>query len=181
MRARRPAQTIVILLSRRATRRRVEGGAGSKRFVLGCDPGTRHWAHQIHAIHTHLRGHIPASGAPVPRYGAPPILAATLRAGTSFGPWCRRSPCPYRHMGCLELLTLSQNRASARARPSFKFCSIKLRQLPLKALVLDRAGGSQSRGFGAPSVALRGRIEARSAWNLLRPPRDAALLALAIE
>ena len=36
----------------------------------------------------------------------------------------------------------------------------------------DRAGGNQSRGFGAPSVALRGRIQAKNAWNLLRPPRD---------
>src|SRR5476651_1688390 len=45
----------------------------------------------------------------------------------------------------------------------------------------DRAGACESRGFGALHVALRGRIQARSAWNLLRPPRDAALLVLAIE
>src|SRR5450631_1305681 len=45
----------------------------------------------------------------------------------------------------------------------------------------DRVGACESRGFGAPSVALRGRIQANSAWNLLRPPRDAALLVLAIE
>src|SRR6185369_5285901 len=92
VRARRPVQAIVILLPRRATRRRVEGGAGSKRFVLGCDPIARHEAHRIHAILAHLRGRIPASGAPAPRCGAPPILAATLRVGTSFGPWrCRKS------------------------------------------------------------------------------------------
>src|SRR5471032_3647213 len=84
--ARRPVKRILNVFARRATRRRVEGGAGSKRFVLGCDPAARHSAHRIHATHTHLRGRIPASGAPAPRCGAPPILAATLRAGTSFGP-----------------------------------------------------------------------------------------------
>ena len=84
--ARRPVKAIVVLLPRRATRRRVEGGAGSKRYVLGCDPVTRQEAHRLHAIHAHLSGRIPASGAPAPRCGAPPILAATLRAGTSFGP-----------------------------------------------------------------------------------------------
>src|SRR5678816_190744 len=78
--ARRPVTAIVVLLPRRATRRRVEGEAGSKRCVLGCDPVMRPEAHRIHAIHAHLRGHIPASGAPAPRCGAPPILAATLRA-----------------------------------------------------------------------------------------------------
>ena len=40
----------------------------------------------------------------------------------------------------------------------------------------DRAGARESRGCGAPSVALRGRIQAQCAWNLLRPPRDASLL-----
>src|SRR3979409_415635 len=45
----------------------------------------------------------------------------------------------------------------------------------------DREGARESRGIGALPVALRGRIQARSAWNLLRPPRDAALLVLAIE
>src|SRR6478736_6426156 len=45
----------------------------------------------------------------------------------------------------------------------------------------DREGVSESRGFGALLVALRGRIQAHNAWNLLRPPRDAALLVLAIE
>ena len=45
----------------------------------------------------------------------------------------------------------------------------------------DRAGACKSRRISAPSVALRGRIHAHSAWNLLRPPRDAALLVLAIE
>src|SRR5258705_10417228 len=45
----------------------------------------------------------------------------------------------------------------------------------------DRGGARESRGFGALPVALRGRIQAYSAWNLLRPPRDAALLVLAIE
>src|SRR5664279_5253430 len=45
----------------------------------------------------------------------------------------------------------------------------------------DRGGVHESRGFGALLVALRGRIQAYSAWNLLRPPRDAALLVLAIE
>ena len=49
----------------------MEGGAGSKRFLVGCDPVARHEAHRFHAIHTHLRGRIPASGAPAPRYGAP--------------------------------------------------------------------------------------------------------------
>src|SRR5579862_5417383 len=128
--ARRPVKAIVVLLPRRATLRRVEGGAGSKRCVLGCDPVTRQEAHRFHAIHAHLHGHIPASEArrraeegslwdltpqtrigigmcapmigstvaspqagpllwvapiPAPRYGAPPILATTLRAGTSFG------------------------------------------------------------------------------------------------
>src|SRR5258706_15422925 len=45
----------------------------------------------------------------------------------------------------------------------------------------DRGGGRESRGFGALLLALRGRIQAQNAWNLLRPPRDAALLVLAIE
>src|SRR6185369_12641087 len=45
----------------------------------------------------------------------------------------------------------------------------------------DRGGGRESRGCGALPVALRGRIQARNAWNLLRPPRDAALLVLPIE
>ena len=40
----------------------------------------------------------------------------------------------------------------------------------------DRAGAHESRAIGAPSVALRGRIQAQYAWNLLRPPRDASLL-----
>ena len=44
----------------------------------------------------------------------------------------------------------------------------------------DRRGACESRGFGAPSVALRGRIQAQNAWNLLRPPRDATLLVLRI-
>src|SRR5258707_14390272 len=84
--ARRAVKAIVVLLPRRATRRRVEGGAGSKRCMLGCDPETRQEVHRFHAIHAQLRGCIPASGAPAPRCGAPPILAATLRAGTSFWP-----------------------------------------------------------------------------------------------
>src|SRR6185369_13244212 len=90
--ARRPVKAIVVLLPRRATRHRVEGGAGSKRSMLGCDPATRREARRFHAIHAHLCGRIPASGAPAPRCGAPPILAATLRAGTSFGPWRCRKP-----------------------------------------------------------------------------------------
>ena len=45
----------------------------------------------------------------------------------------------------------------------------------------DRGGVRESRGLSAPLVALRGRIQAHNAWNLLRPPRDAALLVLAIE
>ena len=45
----------------------------------------------------------------------------------------------------------------------------------------DRVGARESRGFGALPVALRGRIQAHNAWNLLRLPRDAALLVLAIE
>ena len=44
----------------------------------------------------------------------------------------------------------------------------------------DREGVRESRGFGALPVALRGRIQAQIAWNLLRPPRDAALLVLTI-
>ena len=44
----------------------------------------------------------------------------------------------------------------------------------------DREGARESRGFGAPSVALRGRIQAKCAWNLLRPPRDASLRDLPI-
>jgi hypothetical protein len=42
----------------------------------------------------------------------------------------------------------------------------------------DREGAHKSRGIGAPIVALRGRIQAQCAWNLLRPPRDASLLGL---
>src|SRR5580765_7773476 len=45
----------------------------------------------------------------------------------------------------------------------------------------DRESVRESRGFDALPVALRGRIQAHNAWNLLRPPRDAALLVLAIE
>ena len=45
----------------------------------------------------------------------------------------------------------------------------------------DREGACESRGLGALLVALQGRIQAHNAWNLLRPPRDAALLVLAIE
>src|SRR5258707_14390270 len=45
----------------------------------------------------------------------------------------------------------------------------------------NRVVARESRGIGAPLVAFRGRIQAYSAWNLLRPPRDAALLVLAIE
>ena len=70
-------QAISRILASRATMRRVEGGAGSKRILLGCDPGARQSAHRIHATHAHLHGRIPASGAPAPRFGAPPILAAT--------------------------------------------------------------------------------------------------------
>jgi hypothetical protein len=40
----------------------------------------------------------------------------------------------------------------------------------------DRAGAHSSRAIGAPSVPLRGRIQAKNAWNLLRPARDASLL-----
>src|SRR5258706_13151035 len=83
---RRPVKRILNVFARRATRRRVEGGAGSKRCMLGCDPAARQEAHRIHAIHTHLHSRIPMNGAPAPRRGAPPILAATLRAGTSFWP-----------------------------------------------------------------------------------------------
>src|SRR6187549_2557293 len=81
-----PGEAIVVLLPRRATRRRVEGGAGSKRFMLGCDPATRQEAHRIHAILAHLHGRIPASGAPAPRCGAPPILAASLSGWHEFWP-----------------------------------------------------------------------------------------------
>ena len=42
-------------------------------------------------------------------------------------------------------------------------------------------GLCESRGLGALPVAFWGRIQAHNAWNLLRPPRDAALLVLAIE
>ncbi len=94
--ARRSVQPIVILLANRATRRRVEGGAGSKRFVLGCDPAARHSVHRIHATLAHLHGRIPASGAPAPRSGVPPILAATLRAGTSLA----RSPPAHGERSC---------------------------------------------------------------------------------
>src|SRR5579862_7224791 len=45
----------------------------------------------------------------------------------------------------------------------------------------DRVGACESHGFGALPVALRGRIQAYCAWNLLRPPCDASLLVLAIE
>src|SRR5579862_2944976 len=45
----------------------------------------------------------------------------------------------------------------------------------------DRGGARESHGFGALHVALRGRIQAYGAWNLLRPPCDASLLVLAIE
>src|SRR3954451_20155090 len=45
----------------------------------------------------------------------------------------------------------------------------------------DRVGVRESRRFGALLVALRGRLQANDAWNLLRPPRDATLLVLAIE
>src|SRR6266581_3103744 len=61
--ARRPVKAIVILLPRRATRRRVDGGAGSKRCMLGCDPVARQEAHRIHAIHAHLRDRILMNGA----------------------------------------------------------------------------------------------------------------------
>ena len=70
-------QAISRILASRATMRRVEGGAGSERILLGCDPGAGHSAHRIHSTHAHLHGRIPASGAPAPRSGAPPILAAT--------------------------------------------------------------------------------------------------------
>ena len=64
--ARRPVKAIVVLLPRRATRRRVEGGAGSKRSMLGCGPAAQQEAHRIHANHAHLHGRIPMHGPPCP-------------------------------------------------------------------------------------------------------------------
>ena len=44
----------------------------------------------------------------------------------------------------------------------------------------DRVGACESRAFRRSSVPLRGRIQARNAWNLLRPARDTLSAGLAI-
>jgi hypothetical protein len=95
--------------------RPVQGGAGSKRSLLGCDPGAGHSVHRLHGTNEPLHGRIPAGGAPAPRSGAPPILAATtapitdstfnicsvsgkiygdkgMGLAASFGPWHCRKP-----------------------------------------------------------------------------------------
>ena len=128
---RRTAQSISRIWSSRPTKCTAQGGAGSKRSMLGCDPGAGQERAIMRGPNARLRGRIPASGArrraeegplwgsdpadahgigfdttrsrsaprshpasgsllrvaPIPatRFGAPPILAATLRAGTSFG------------------------------------------------------------------------------------------------
>jgi hypothetical protein len=91
---RRTVQSISRIWSSRPTKCPAQGGAGSKRSMLGCDPAAGQERAIMRRTGAHLRGRIPA-GAPAPRCGAPPVLAATLRAGTNFGPWHCRSPCQY--------------------------------------------------------------------------------------
>src|SRR5690242_15828329 len=44
----------------------------------------------------------------------------------------------------------------------------------------DRAGACKSRAFRRSSVPLRGRIQALTAWNLLRPARDTLSVGLVV-
>ncbi len=48
-----------------------EGRAGSKRILLGCDPGAGRAHRFFPRAFAHLRGRIPKKGAPAPRSGAP--------------------------------------------------------------------------------------------------------------
>src|SRR5688572_30408406 len=49
-----------------------EGGAGSKRLVLGCDPGAGCCAASSPRAYVRLHGRIPGNRAPAPRSGALP-------------------------------------------------------------------------------------------------------------
>src|SRR5688572_33482205 len=68
--------------SSRATKRPAQGGAGSKRCVLGCDPGAGQESAMDCAFLTRaFTVASPEAGAPAPRSGASPVLAATRRDG----------------------------------------------------------------------------------------------------
>src|SRR5688572_33040968 len=68
--------------SSRATKRPAQGGAGSKRCVLGCDPGAgQESARDCACLTRAFTVASPETGAPAPRFGASPVLAATRRHG----------------------------------------------------------------------------------------------------
>ena len=73
--AKRGAANMSILASR-ATKCPAQGGAGSKRCVLGCDPGAGQWSAGC-AVLTRAFTVASRKRVPAPRSGALPILAAT--------------------------------------------------------------------------------------------------------
>ena len=93
--ARRTRQVISRIWTTSPTKRPAQGGAGSKCAALGCDPGAGHRRAITRGPFACLRGRIPASGAPAPRSGTPPILGTTRRAGASFAPGLCRTACEY--------------------------------------------------------------------------------------
>ena len=158
--ARSEAQPILAVLTSLATKRPAQGGAGSKRRVLGWrvvgrkrgpsgdltpetrigPDTTRSWP--VPRSHPRKRGPCstfhrppgagqesarncaflthaftvasPETGAPAPRSGASPILAATLRGWREFWPMALSpSICLMRAKRRVRLRALSQNRASA--------------------------------------------------------------------
>jgi len=101
------------ILASRATKCPVQGGAGSKRFMLGCDPGAGQESAGC-AVLTRACTVASRKRAPAPRSGASPVLAATpcglarvLAHGFVASPLLSRSK--RRDL----LRALSQNRASA--------------------------------------------------------------------
>jgi len=111
--AKRGAANMSILASR-ATKCPAQGGAGSKRCVLGCDPAAGQESAEMRGPHTRLPGRIPARGAPAPRFGASPILAATpCGLARVLAHDFVVSPLLSRSKRRVLLRVLSQNRASA--------------------------------------------------------------------
>ena len=81
------------ILASRATKRPAQGGAGSKRCVLGCDPGAGQESAGNCAFLTRaFTVASPETGAPAPRSGALTILAATPWVWRGFGSRLLRAP-----------------------------------------------------------------------------------------
>ena len=88
--------------SSRPTKCPAQGGAGSKRFLLGCDPEAGHGRAFMRRSNARLRGRIPTSGArrraeEGPLWGCAPdsVSRSVVREGAHGGVWMRWCPGAY--------------------------------------------------------------------------------------